>query len=456
MSLRYRLILMHLSIMAFLIAIFCLAIYIQSEQYRQNEFNKRLKEEAIMASTIFFTKSEISPDILKLLDRNNFTMLFDEEIFIFSKDKQIVYESGEDKLIINDDKIDEIIEKKEVFWRQKNKEYYGTTHKKLNFEYIIVSSAIDKYGLIKQRNLAKILVYGGVIVLLLSALVGWVLVRNMLKPLNEIIDKIDNIKVSKLNLRLEIGKRDDEFSQLAVRFNQMLDRLQKAFLSQKAFVSHASHELRTPLTSITGQIQVSLLANDNLEDLRKMINSVLEDVQDLNKLSNNLLDLTSLNTISENSTDSLLNILEKISRVRDELLKKNPDAIIFLDYVQDEENIPELNGNLNLLFSAFFNLIENGIKYSPNKTVSVLVKTEEDNIIIKIENVCDILNNEDLNQIFEPFKRGKNAKNIKGHGVGLSLAKGIIELHSGTITTNYNSLQEICFIITLPKNLIQF
>jgi signal transduction histidine kinase len=456
MSLRYRLILMHLSIMAFLIAIFCWAIYFQSEQYRQNEFNSRLKEEAITASAIFFTKSEISPDILKLLDRNNFTMLFDEEIFIFNKDKQIVYESGQDKLIISNDKIDEIIEKKEVFWRQKDKEYYGTIRKQLDVEYIIVSSAIDKYGLIKQRNLAKILVYGGVIVLFLSALVGWALVRNMLKPLNEIINKIDNIKVSKLNLRLEIGKRDDEFSQLAVRFNQMLDRLQKAFLSQKAFVSHASHELRTPLTSITGQIQVSLLANDNPEDLRKMINSVLEDVQDLNKLSNNLLDLTSLNTISENSTDSLINILEKISRVRDVLRKKNPDAIIFLDYDQDEENIPELNGNLNLLFSAFFNLIENGIKYSPNKTVSVLVKTEKNNIIIKIENVCDILNNEDLNQIFEPFKRGKNAKNIKGHGVGLSLAKGIVELHSGTITINYSSYQEICFVVTLPKNLIQF
>lgn len=72
MSLRYRLILMHLSIMAFLIAIFCWAIYFQSEQYRQNEFNSRLKEEAITASAIFFTKSEISPDISAIQLKNNY------------------------------------------------------------------------------------------------------------------------------------------------------------------------------------------------------------------------------------------------------------------------------------------------------------------------------------------------------------------------------------------------
>ena len=64
----------------------------------------------------------------------------------------------------------------------------------------------------------------------------------------------------------------------------MLDRLQRAFNLQKAFVSHVSHELRTPLTAITGQIQVSLLANDKEDDLRFMIRSVLEDVNQLNKL----------------------------------------------------------------------------------------------------------------------------------------------------------------------------
>jgi signal transduction histidine kinase len=275
----------------------------------------------------------------------------------------------------------------------------------------------------------------------------------MLNPIQEIIKKIDRIKASQLNERLAAGNQNDEFSQLSDRFNQMLDRLEKAFKAQKAFVSNASHELRTPLTSITGQIQVSLLANDDPEDLRKMIQSVLEDVKQLNRLSNNLLDLSSLDNGNPKQEFTLINVLDKISRVRSEVIKKNPESTILINFEVKEEEIPELMGNPHLLYTTFFNLLDNGIKYSPYKTVNVNVINQDDSILVEITNKCIITKSDDLRDFFEPFKRGLNSRHIYGHGVGLSLVKGIIELHSGTITVELVEAGLISFKVLLPKKI---
>jgi signal transduction histidine kinase len=126
-----------------------------------------------------------------------------------------------------------------------------------------------------------------------------------------------------MDLRLDEGNRTDEIAQLSLRFNQMLERLQEAFRLQKSFVAHASHELRTPLTAITGQIQVSLLANDSPEELKAMIQSVLEDVQQLNKLANGLLDIASMDSNQIPLKYNLVNLTELLWSVRQELTEKN-------------------------------------------------------------------------------------------------------------------------------------
>ncbi len=224
---------------------------------------------------------------------------------------------------------------------------------------------------------------------------------------------------------------------------------QKDFLSQRAFVSNASHELRTPLTSITGQIQVSLLANDNPDELKLMISSVLDDVKQLNKLSNNLLDLTSIEI--DNQDRTLVNILDKISRVRSDVLKKNNRSVIRINFDENQELIPELVGNGQLLFTAFLNLMENGIKYSPNHTVDIQVSINTEEITLQFKNKSQLLSAKELLTIFEPFVRGSNSKTTKGHGVGLSLTKRIIELHSGKISIQSSEKEGVTIDITLPK-----
>jgi signal transduction histidine kinase len=451
MKIRNKLILIYLAITSVLLSFFCVVIYIQSKDYRKAEFKDRLRKEALSAANIYFNKKGISPEVLKLLDRNDFTVLTNEEIVIFNSNNLVIYESGEDGFKIQKEVLEKIKAQKEYYWVDSKYEFIGILFKKNNQNYVIVSYAVDNYGLFKLQNLRYVLIIGGLCILFLSALTGWFFVEKMLNPIQQIIRKIDKIKASQLGERLEVGGENDEFAQLADRFNQMLDRLQKSFLAQKAFVSHASHELRTPLTSITGQIQVSLLADDSPEDLKKMIQSVLEDVKQLNRLSNNLLDLTSLTSYSTNSNLTLVNVLDKLSRVRDEAIKKNPFGHVLIKFDLDEEEIPELLGNPPLLYTAFYNLIENGIKYSLDQTVDIEVRNNPQNIIVQFQNNFQQISDDDLKSIFEPFKRGSNSKNKEGHGVGLSLVKGIIEMHLGTIKVLKLDQNLIIFEVSLPK-----
>jgi signal transduction histidine kinase len=254
-----------------------------------------------------------------------------------------------------------------------------------------------------------------------------------------------------LDSRLDEGNQTDELAQLAQRFNKMLDRLEKAFRLQRSFVSHASHELRTPLTAITGQIQVSLLANDNPQELKLMIQSVLEDVQQLNRLTNNLLDMTSIDSDDSQTNFKQVNIAEIAWQVRETLLKKNAthQAIIELDEISDL--LPEIKGNEALLNTAFLNLMENGIKFSRSLLVKVNFKINAKDVVISFQNDGAIIPSSELTGIFESFRRGSNARNTKGHGVGLSLTQKIVNLHKGKISVISSENEGTTFTIVLPK-----
>ncbi len=451
MSIRSKMTLLFLSIVTILLFAFCTAIYFESEIYRQQEYKTRLRQEAITAATILFKKEEISPDLLKLLAKNQMTVLNQEEIVIYNQKNQIIYQNSQKKDLISPQTLSKIRQQKELFWEQNEVEKFGQVFKTNQQEFIVLASAFDKYGLRKQQNLALMLIIGGLLMLVISAVFGWFFAGGLLFPIQKIIKKIDNINVSHLELRLDTGNEKDELAQLSIRFNQMIDRLQKAFQNQKAFVAHASHELRTPLTAITGQIQVSLLAKDNADDLRLMAKSVLDDVQQLNKLTNNLLDLTSIDAHNTEIKLALVNVLELLWQVRIELLKKHSEYHVLIELDESPDILPEIYANEGLLYTVLINLIDNGAKFSNTNTVNISLKISENSLKILFQNDGPAIPKEELAQIFEPFRRGTNARKIKGHGVGLSLTKRILQLHQGEINVISSVYEGTLVMISLPK-----
>jgi signal transduction histidine kinase len=398
-----------------------------------------------------FNREEISPDLLKLLNKNQMTVLNKEEITIYDTQNKVVFEAGSNKSKVKAGVLGQVRLQKEYFWEQEDLEMFGLVFKNNNKDYIVIASAIDKYGLSKQRNLAWILALGGLLMVLMSAVIGWFFAGRVLLPIQQIIQKIDMIRASKLNLRLSEGNKTDELAQLSMRFNQMLDRLEEAFKSQRSFVSHASHELRTPLTAITGQIQVSLLANDNAADLRLMVQSILDDVKQLNKLINNLLDLMSIDTDDNNIKFRPINVAEVIGQVRTELLKKNSHYEILIALDENPDLLPEIKANESLIYTALINLIDNGAKFAPDHRVSVCMTIQKNDLIITVHNNGSVILPDEMTQIFEPFRRGSNAQHVKGHGVGLSLTKRIMALHNGQLSVESSPESGTTFTARLPK-----
>ena len=451
MTIRTRLTLLFTGIVSTLLLAFCVAIYLQNEFHRVREFQNRLREEARTSAEILFGKDDISPDLLKLMDKNQMTVLSEEEIVIYDVSDKIVYESGTDYLDIQPDILKKIRQEKEVFFQQKNREVLGIIFKNSNQKLVVVASANDKYGLSEQRNLGLMLVFGGFLMVILVCLAGWFFAGRSLNPIKKIIKRVDNIGASQLNTRLDEGNKKDEIAQLAQRFNRMLDRLEKAFKVQRSFVSHASHELRTPLTAITGQIQVSLLAGDDPQELKLMIQSVLEDVQQLNRLTNNLLDLTSIDSDDTVLKLSRVNIAEIIWQIRSEMLRKNPHYEIITKLDISPDLLTEVQAQEKLLYLALLNLIENGVKFSPNHHVEIVLKANAQKVMITFHNAGTPIPAGELSKIFEPFKRGSNSRNVKGYGVGLSLTKRIIQLHEGQITVQSSENEGNTFMVILPR-----
>jgi len=454
MTIRAKMTILFSGIVTLLSLIFCVAIYISTEIHRQTEYKTRLRQEALTAATILFNEKEVSPDLLKLLTRNQMTVLVQEEIVLFDSNNQIVYQNNPSIKQIAKNIIDDIRANKEKFWDQDKTEKFGMVFKNKNRDYIIVASAVDKYGLEKQQNLALLLIIGSLFMILFSALVGVFFAKGLTLPLQQMIKKIDNITASNLNLRLHLNNEKDEIGQLSSRFNEMLDRLQKAFMLQHSFVANASHELRTPLTAITGQIQVSLLANDNEHELRLMAESVLEDVKQLNKLTNNLLDLTSIDKDVIHLKFSLLNLIDVLWQCRTDVLKNYPNSQIFISIEESEDHIPEIYANETLIYSAFLNLIENGIKFSTDETILIKISNTAEQIIMKFQNKTSQISESELPRIFEPFVRCSNSKNTPGNGVGLSLTKRILQIHKGLLTVSILENQTIKFLLKFDSHSI--
>ncbi len=453
MTIRTRLTLLFTALVSALLGVFCVVIYEAASVYRREEFFERLREEALTSAELLFGKETISPELYKLLDKNHMTVLNEEEIIIYNHLSQQVYESGTDYLTVTKATLDRVRLEKEVRLREGDREIVGVLFTDRYNHFVVFASAVDKYGFRKQRNLALVLVAGWLLGTVVVFAAGRFFAGKSLQPIAGVIGRVDAITASRLDLRLDEGNGRDEIAQLSGRFNRMLDRLEEAFRTQRAFVSNASHELRTPLTAITGQIEVALLSGDDPDELRAMLRSILDDVRQLTRLTNGLLSLADVSLDETAVPFAPLQFDELLWQVRSELLKMHPTYAVRVELDERAESEADLTltGNEPLLRIALLNLLENGAKFSPNGTVRVVMQAQPAELHLQFHNDGPAIPSGELPDIFKPFRRGTNAHSVAGHGIGLSLTERIVRLHRGRLTVESAEETGTRFILTLPR-----
>ncbi|KJS21639.1 MAG: hypothetical protein VR72_09905 [Clostridiaceae bacterium BRH_c20a] len=244
----------------------------------------------------------------------------------------------------------------------------------------------------------------------------------------------------------------DKIEQVVIVFHDItiLRQLEKM---KTDFVANASHELRTPVASIKGFSETLLDgALDDREVAQRFVNIIDKEAERLGVLINDLLDLSRIETkssaIEKTPTDIKQLLGECVEYLENQAQEKGVEVS-----VEVTEQLPKILANKEMLSSAFLNLIDNGIKYTPlGGTIKINAFEEQGHILIRFTDTGVGIPKEDLSRIFERFFRVDKARTqeIKGTGLGLSIVKHIIEQHQGYINVESEVGKGSKFTITLP------
>lgn len=229
-----------------------------------------------------------------------------------------------------------------------------------------------------------------------------------------------------------------------------LKPIKRTMDEQKRFISDSSHELRTPLSAMRTEIEVGLLDKKlNISKSRKLLESNLEEVIELQTLTDRLLELAQNGNNINKSSFEVVNIEIIVSNAI-----KKVEKIAKLKNIKIKSSIQKANilAAPDRIAEAIVILLDNAIKYSPkNSNIEIKTKISKNNIYILVKDEGLGISKEDLNHIFDRFYRAEISRSEEGFGLGLSIAKRIVELHKGKIEVESELDKGSTFTVILPK-----
>ena len=251
--------------------------------------------------------------------------------------------------------------------------------------------------------------------------------------------------------RLNVAGTQNELKDLANVINEMLDRLETSYESQKQFVSDASHELRTPIAVIQGYANMlDRWGSTNEEVLDESIDAIQNESRSMQDLVEKLLFLSRHDKKTLKLNKKRFNMKPMVEDMIRETRLVAPDRIINSTIIEDVT----VYGDEQALKQVTRIFIDNAVKYSKlGDEITILCENHNGDCVITIQDTGIGMKRYDVEHIFDRFYRSDNARgrNISGHGLGLSLAKLIILAHTGKIKIRTQLTKGTSFIITIPK-----
>jgi signal transduction histidine kinase len=453
MTIRNRIALQFSLIVASILIIFSVLIYFVSATYRREEFYDRLKNKARTTVRFLIEVKEVDRELLKIIDRNTLTALFEEKVLVFDARNRLIYSSVDDQVIhyrialLND-----VRKQKDVETYSGQNELIGLLYRQNDHDFVVLASAYDQFGRSKLSNLGLTLGWGLLVGIGITIGLGIFFAGQSLQPISQINRQVSTITARNLQQRLDEGNRQDGIARLAMNFNDVLERLYQAFEQQRSFVSHASHELRTPLAALKSEIQLGLRRPLTVTEHEAVLQNLMSDTDRLIDLTNSLLFLA--RTLETSNQVPLLPVrIDDIAfTAKDELMDAKPTYRIAIDYknIPDSETETVIKGNEELLKQVLLNLFDNACKYSDDHTARVQISTDARQCQITIRDQGIGMADADRQRIFDPFYRAQNALGYDGFGIGLSISAKLIDLHQGTLTVDSTLGKGSTFTISLP------
>jgi len=267
---------------------------------------------------------------------------------------------------------------------------------------------------------------------LVALILGSMLFRQITSPLRAVSQAAEAIAAGQLDRRVE-AKTADEIGRLAQSFNRMAESLAQADVQRRNMVADIAHELRTPLTVVQGSLEAML---DGVYDLNpENIASIHQQTALLSRLVADLRDLALAEAgqlrLDWQSVDLEAVIAQASNALQSQALEK---GVTFK--VELPQGLPRIRGDGQRLQQVLFNLVSNALRHTPTGgTVKTAVEVKEDRVVIRVQDTGSGIPAEDLPHVFERFYRvdRSRARSTGGSGLGLTIAKRIVEAHGGQI-----------------------
>jgi signal transduction histidine kinase len=309
----------------------------------------------------------------------------------------------------------------------------------------------------------------GLLVLLISPLVGHLLTGQVIRPLSQMIRTTARLHPGEFGERLPIRHTGDELDSLARTINGLLDRIATYLQQEHDFLANAAHDLRTPLAAIRSSVEVALGVERTDEEYREILGLVIEQCSSLQTLVNQLL------LLAETDTDRLQTDVEPVSL--DQIVAR---VVAMFDGVADDHHIElrcadlpsvAVPGNRHHLRQVVSNLLDNAIKFTAARHEGqgsnpadstpkgrITIELARDDVArmahLRIRDNGIGIPPENQPQIFDRFFRVDKARPrdgvAGGTGLGLSICKAIVEAHGGQISVESQPGQGAAFTVSLP------
>ncbi|MEU7169699.1 HAMP domain-containing sensor histidine kinase [Streptomyces morookaense] len=261
---------------------------------------------------------------------------------------------------------------------------------------------------------------------------GYAMAGRVLSPLGKITRTARRVAGTDLSRRIELGGPDDELKELSDTFDEMLDRLERAFTAQQRFVANASHELRTPLAINRTLLEVTLSDPGASPELQQLGKTLLATNERSEQLVEGLLLLArSENEIVDRKPVDLAEVASQaVDQARGEAQERGVE-------LRGTRQPAVVQGNGVLLERIALNLVQNAVRYNvPDGWVEVTTQTLPGQALLVVENTGPVVPAYEVDNLFEPFRRLRTERtgSDKGVGLGLSIVRSVARAHGGRIS----------------------
>lgn len=298
-----------------------------------------------------------------------------------------------------------------------------------------MSKAYDAFGYSKMYFLRNLLIALFVAATVIVVFVSLYLSNIISKPITKLAENLNDYDLSsEQSALLKPDTTSSELKHLTERFNELLSRTNEAFAFQKNVIHHISHELKTPVAVLVSELEKTRTYTD-IDEMKSVLTGQINQAKSLGEIINVFLEISKIES-GQKIDKSEIRIDEVIFNIIEQLKMVYPDFSFEVNFYPDEFEEAKLilNTNKMLIKQAFQNLLLNCISYGSDQKAQIKIDCSlQDSLRISISNYGKTVSEEEQQHLFNHSFRGKNSEGKIGFGLGLVLAKRIMEFHNAKV-----------------------